>query len=87
MNVYTDLLAVAIKVRPPFRGRVDFQRAALLETAYSMACSMLEGLLDPDPVIAEAARLIYVKRLADMGDLEDKKNKNAFPFGPDTSMG
>lgn len=68
MNIYMDLLETASKDKPSFRGSGDFQRVAILETAYSLACSMLEGLLDPDPVVSETARLIYAKRLSESGE-------------------
>ena len=54
MDIYNALLRAAL-------GNAPHE----MEVAYSMACSMLEGLLDPDPVVAEAARLAYLKRLAD----------------------
>ena len=61
MNIHKDLLAAAMEGAA--RTAVGRKHEIALESAYSMACSMLEGLLDPDIVIAETARLLYRKRL------------------------
>ena len=38
-------------------------RELVLDAALSMACGMLEGLLDPDPVLARLAARMYRARL------------------------
>jgi len=61
MNIHKDLLAAAMEGAA--RTAVGRKHEIAIIEAYSMACSMLEGLLDPDPVIRETAYLLYVKRL------------------------
>ena len=47
----------------PAEYHAEATREAILDAALSMACGMLEGLLDPDPVLAGLAARMYRARL------------------------
>ena len=58
----TLLIRAAKAIPAKFHAKAS--REAVLDAALSMACGMLEGLLDPDPVLADRARVAYRARLA-----------------------
>lgn len=58
----TLLIRAAEAIPAKFHAKAS--REAVLDAALSMACGMLEGLLDPDPVLADRARVAYRARLA-----------------------
>ena len=62
----TDPRALLIRAAEaiPAEYHAKATQEAVLDAALSMACGMLEGLLDPDPVLAGLAARMYRARLA-----------------------
>ena len=60
-DLRTLLLWEAKRIPREYRARAS--REAIADAALSMACGMLEGLLDPDPVLAGLAARMYRARL------------------------
>lgn len=59
------------------------RRVAILESALSIASAMLEGTLDPDPVVSDLARRLYRARLLfAVSRWQEAKARDADAFAP-----
>lgn len=67
----TLLIRAAEAIPAKFHAKAS--REAVLDAALSMACGMLEGLLDPDPVLAGLAARMYRARLAKLETEQTKE--------------
>lgn len=71
----TDPRALLIRAAEaiPAEFHAHASRETILDAALSMACGMLEGLLDPDPVLAGLAARMYRARLAKLETEQTKE--------------
>ena len=71
------LIRAAEAIPQEFHARAT--RELVLDAALSMACGMLEGLLDPDPALGALARTLYIARLAKL-ESEQEADKQSHPY-------
>ena len=70
----TLLIRAAEAIPPKFHAHAS--REVILDAALSMACGMLEGLLDPDPVLARLAARMYRARLEKLETEQAKETQH-----------